>query len=970
MDRASTELDAAAGADGGDGNPLLSGHAQLSAAYFAQLSAATAAAISQFMTGSSSAAAAAMMRPPNIAMLLSNPSATAALAAAAAASFPYTGQPFRPSVFPFWPAAPVGLPIPTQQQMETAGVDETVVHDENQRQIGNSAASQTFVIPPAPLPPPPTPSLAPKTSATKSKRGRPVSSTLSKKSTPQMQTPRPITPRTAVVPQLPESTDVPGLTIHLPGGQQSKHIGNKSIPELNQKAQNRAPTDVMGTVSNLDMNDPKRTVLDNPAAVPDLTSDPNSLVAAVAALFPGINLSEPNSLQQIAATLGGTLTLSDQSSPNVSAMALMSAMLQQQQQQNPTPQQPTQQDLNQQQQANQQNEPQQQYLEQERQQQANQQNETQQQHLEQETRQQQQQQRNPVLPALLPKPSRTEMYVLPTSGSISESPPQVSTRAPPIQLNAFGNPELGMSNTKNRSILPKPTSANSTTNSFPNLQRLSHNLPLSHPPSVNVTPVTTPISATTGSAIADVPTTTSSNTLDFDVFTSNVSILDEAFKKAGNELQRPAIDSQNGSISGSGEHPAGGSPANVLLRAPDIDTLSTSKPKEHESNFLTDVSTTPRDDRPKRKRDASTQAEDLDFEIERKKRAKSSDVSSGVQTTSQQNASSSSVSHDEPALAQTITDRWRSAVHRMICNILNVMALTPGTNSQIHHSLLLAILDVVPRPYLTALASSAWSAEGTGPPPALMHPCPVRGCTRMDSDEGSARAHLIGAHGIREAMPALQGDGLFDCERVRVATGSTKMWEVVGVQNPCESGEVSVQSVEVRKEASQPTQSRKDDDVSERDRSTTRVDAESDSATSEAPAATSGDSKRFTCPYDTCAMKPPFPSRARLLAHIEASHKNEKIYTCTHPGCDKSFGRKASLAKHVLIHGEKKWACPDHSCRRLFYRRDNMLAHYKAHGKLDALALAASVVADLNARDAEGEERGATGMDNREEGVG
>ncbi|KAG9230728.1 hypothetical protein BJ875DRAFT_487674 [Amylocarpus encephaloides] len=58
--------------------------------------------------------------------------------------------------------------------------------------------------------------------------------------------------------------------------------------------------------------------------------------------------------------------------------------------------------------------------------------------------------------------------------------------------------------------------------------------------------------------------------------------------------------------------------------------------------------------------------------------------------------------------------------------------------------------------------------------------------------------------------------------------------------------------------------------------------------------------------------------------------------TCDHPGCGRTFTRRADLARHKKeLHGPTNYPCPDLGCLRAFRRRDKLHEHQRQkHGQV------------------------------------
>jgi hypothetical protein len=77
----------------------------------------------------------------------------------------------------------------------------------------------------------------------------------------------------------------------------------------------------------------------------------------------------------------------------------------------------------------------------------------------------------------------------------------------------------------------------------------------------------------------------------------------------------------------------------------------------------------------------------------------------------------------------------------------------------------------------------------------------------------------------------------------------------------------------------------------------------------------------------------------------QRADKNEKIYGCTYPDCDRVFKRTEHLKRHIryptLLHdveandrthtGERPFQCPIPECGKRFSRSDNLTQHIRIH---------------------------------------
>ncbi|XP_003639615.1 zinc finger protein 42 homolog [Canis lupus baileyi] len=76
-----------------------------------------------------------------------------------------------------------------------------------------------------------------------------------------------------------------------------------------------------------------------------------------------------------------------------------------------------------------------------------------------------------------------------------------------------------------------------------------------------------------------------------------------------------------------------------------------------------------------------------------------------------------------------------------------------------------------------------------------------------------------------------------------------------------------------------------------------------------------------------------FNERAKLKRHFLV-HTGERPFRCTFEGCGKRFSLDYNLRTHVCIHtGEKRFVCPFESCGKRFIQSNNLKAHILTHAK-------------------------------------
>ncbi|KAL4792984.1 hypothetical protein BDV19DRAFT_367434 [Aspergillus venezuelensis] len=92
--------------------------------------------------------------------------------------------------------------------------------------------------------------------------------------------------------------------------------------------------------------------------------------------------------------------------------------------------------------------------------------------------------------------------------------------------------------------------------------------------------------------------------------------------------------------------------------------------------------------------------------------------------------------------------------------------------------------------------------------------------------------------------------------------------------------------------------------------------------------------KTHLCPFDGCTKA--FNRPARLQEHLR-SHNNERLFSCTHPDCDKTFLRASHLNHHVKsAHtGVRDYVCDRPGCGKSFVTGSRLRRHLAAHDGQD-----------------------------------
>nr|BAE94126.1 zinc finger protein Nv-ZicB [Nematostella vectensis] len=93
-----------------------------------------------------------------------------------------------------------------------------------------------------------------------------------------------------------------------------------------------------------------------------------------------------------------------------------------------------------------------------------------------------------------------------------------------------------------------------------------------------------------------------------------------------------------------------------------------------------------------------------------------------------------------------------------------------------------------------------------------------------------------------------------------------------------------------------------------------------------------GVTSAFVCNWRECPRNGlPFKAKYKLINHIRV-HTGEKPFTCSQPGCGKSFARAENLKIHIRTHtGERPFACEYKGCDKRFANSSDRRKHIHVH---------------------------------------
>lgn len=74
-----------------------------------------------------------------------------------------------------------------------------------------------------------------------------------------------------------------------------------------------------------------------------------------------------------------------------------------------------------------------------------------------------------------------------------------------------------------------------------------------------------------------------------------------------------------------------------------------------------------------------------------------------------------------------------------------------------------------------------------------------------------------------------------------------------------------------------------------------------------------------------------FNNNFNLKRHLLTHNVNNKIYSCYHDYCKRTFSRKYDFFRHFKIHENHIYKCI--KCEKKFNRLDNLKRHMKSHNE-------------------------------------